>query len=294
MANTDEPLLPTGLHASALTADAISQAQQLVTVSGWNQTSEDWHIFLELGQAYQVCTPDKLVVATAAILPYPPHSGWISMVLVDPSHRRQGIASAMLRLCIKTLTAQHLNPRLDATKAGREVYLPLGFGDEWSISRWRLAQPSPKSVSPSDGVHIRPLAASDWPHIKALDLVAFGADRSQLLKRLHARSRPFACVAERDGQIIGFLVGRNGRTATQLGPIVALDAHISKALLDFALSKETGAVLVDAVDAHVDLKHHLVNLGFEHERSFMRMSMPAKNPADLDPLMFAIAGPELG
>jgi ribosomal protein S18 acetylase RimI-like enzyme len=294
MANTDEPLWPNGLKASALTVDSLTNAQQLVTASGWNQTSEDWHIFLELGHAFQVSTPDNVVVATAATLPYPPHSGWISMVLVNPSHLRQGIASTLLRLCIQTLTDQELSPWLDATNAGRAVYLPLGFGDEWSISRWRLAQPALKSLSRSDDIHIRPLSASDWPQVTSLDLMAFGADRTQLLERLHARSEHFACVAEKNDQIIGFLLGRNGRTATQMGPVVALDAHISMALLDYALARETGSVMVDAVDAHVDWKRHLQNLGFQHERDFMRMSMHATKPSGHGQSMFAIAGPELG
>ena len=94
MESIDTPFLPSGLQVKALTADGVDQAQRLVVEAGWNQTPQDWFIFLELGQAYQVTTTEGEIVATAATLPYPPHSGWISMVLVSQKHRRQGIASA--------------------------------------------------------------------------------------------------------------------------------------------------------------------------------------------------------
>ena len=60
------------MQIKALTLDAVDQAQRLVIEAGWNQTPQDWLIFLELGQAYQVSTALGEVVATAATLPYRP------------------------------------------------------------------------------------------------------------------------------------------------------------------------------------------------------------------------------
>ena len=116
MESIDTPFLPPGLQVQALTAKGVDQAQRLVVEASWNQTPQDWFTFLELGQAYQVTTSEGEVVATAATLPYPPHSGWISMVLVSQKHRRQGIASALLALCIQTLRSANLAPWLDATR----------------------------------------------------------------------------------------------------------------------------------------------------------------------------------
>jgi len=294
MESIDTPFLPTGLQVKALTAKGVDQAQRLVVEAGWNQTPQDWFTFLELGQAYQVTTSEGEIVATAATLPYPPHSGWISMVLVSQKHRRQGIAGALLALCIQTLRSANLAPWLDATQAGRAVYHPLGFKDGMTISRWRLSQRCPALELPPQSPCVRPLLPSDWPRISGLDHKAFGADRTALLNHLHARSTSFSCVAEQNGKILGFLLGRVGRTATQIGPLVALDEPTAFALLAFALPLVSESILIDAIDLHVGLSAQLQSLGFEFERGFTRMALAVSPNAGDSALVFAISGPELG
>ena len=294
MESIDTPFLPPGLQVQALTAKGVDQAQRLVVEAGWNQTPQDWFTFLKLGQAYQVTTSEGEIVATAATLPYPPHSGWISMVLVSQKHRRQGIASALLALCIQTLRSANLAPWLDATQAGRAVYHPLGFKDGMFISRWRLSKRCPALELPHQSPRVRPLLPSDWSRISGLDHEAFGADRTALLKQLHARSTSFSCVAEQNGKILGFLLGRLGRTATQIGPLVALDEPTALALMAFALPLVSERVLIDAIDLQVGLSAQLQSLGFEFERGFTRMALDASPNAGDSALVFAISGPELG
>ena len=294
MESINSPFLPPGFQIHTLTADGVDKAQRLVIEAGWNQTPQDWITFLELGHAYQVTTSEGEIVATAATLPYPPHSGWISMVLVSQKHRRQGIASALLGLCIQTLRSANLAPCLDATQAGRAVYQPLGFRDGLSISRWRLSQRCPALELPPQSPRVRPLLPSDWPCISLLDHEAFGADRTALLNQLHSRSTSFSCVAEQNGKVLGFLLGRVGRTATQIGPLVALDENTALALLAFALPLVSERVLIDAIDLHGGLRAQLQGLGFEYERSFTRMALEASSNTGNSALVFAISGPELG
>jgi len=294
MESIDTLFLPSGLQVKALTNDGVEQAQRLVVEAGWNQTPQDWLTFLELGQAYQVSTSKGEIVATAATLPYPPHSGWISMVLVSQKYRRQGIASGLLALCIHTLRSANLAPWLDATQDGRAVYQPLGFRDGLSITRWRTSHRCQTLELPPQSPRVRPLLPSDWPGISGVDHEAFGADRTALLNQLHARSTSFSCVAEQNGKILGFLLGRVGRTATQIGPLVALDEPTALALLAFALPLVGERVLIDALDLHVGLSEQLRSLGFEVERAFTRMALEAAPNAGDSALVFAISGPELG
>ena len=69
------------------------------------------------------------------MLPYGRAFAWISMVLVTASEQRQGLARWLLRHCIDGCSAQKLVPLLDATPAGRAVYLGLGFQDCWTMRR---------------------------------------------------------------------------------------------------------------------------------------------------------------
>jgi ribosomal protein S18 acetylase RimI-like enzyme len=284
-----------GLAISSLTAADLDGALALVAEAGWNQVRADWELFTELGAAFKVTAPDGEVAATAATLPFV-RFGWISMVLVGERHRRQGIATVLLEHCIARLREQGLAPILDATSAGRTVYQPLGFRDGWQITRWRRAERA--AALPDTGGHapttVRALREDDWPQLLALDEKAFGSARIALLRRLESRSREFACVAERDGRVGGYLLGRNGGQAMQVGPIVAHDQNLAKALLAHALARIDGPVLLDVLDCHTAFPPALAAAGFAVERSFTRMTLDAEALFGDSHLMVAIAGPELG
>lgn len=276
----------------------LEGAQALVAEARWNQLPADWQLFLELGAAWKVEDEGGAVVATAAVLPFD-RFGWISMVLVTQARRRQGLATALLAHGIAHLRASGRVPVLDATPAGRTVYGPLGFRDGWAITRWRRTAPGPiRPDAPRVTAPVRPLRADDWPAIEAMDRRAFGADRGPVLRRLHARSRGFACVLEQHGKVAGFLLARGGRQATQLGPLVidsgTAPAGGAEALLAHALERVPGPVLLDALDSHAALRPWLAGAAFEVERGYTRMALDAVPNFGDAAATVAIAGPELG
>ncbi len=270
----------------------VDAALGLVAESGWNQVAADWRLFMEHGRAF-VAIDVGQVVASAATLPYQAF-GWISMVLVAQSHRRQGIATRLLEHGIAQLRDAGFVPVLDATPAGRTVYQPLGFRDGWAITRWRRSGPRAAFPAAISGASVRSLREDDWPQILALDATAFGADRTAILRALSERSRGFAGVAERQGRIVGFLLGRDGRLATQVGPIVAADAGIAASLLVLALARIEGPVLIDALDSHEQLRMQLQAAGFAVERGYTRMALGADPVFGDAATLVAIAGPEIG
>lgn len=273
-----------------LAAHDIDAACALVAEAGWNQDAADWRIFLERGSALAVKTPGRRLVATAATLPYPSGFGWISMVLVAAAFRRRGIATRLLQACISQLRDSGMIPVLDATPAGREVYKPLGFRDGWPIQRWRRR--SPDTVSPKSAA--RTVSNDDWSEVLRLDAHAFGCDRSWLLEGLRGRSSGFACVVEERGKLRGFLLGREGRLATQLGPIVAADDASAASLAACALRRLEGQVIVDTLQRHTGFGAWLEAHGFERERPYTRMALGRDELFGDPERTFAIAGPELG
>ena len=284
MANTE------GFARGALGAADVEAACGLVAEAGWNQNAADWRLFLDLGSVIAVKTPEARLVATAATLPYASGFGWISMVLVTASFRRLGIATELLKQCISRLVDAGLVPVLDATPAGREVYKPLGFRDGWPIQRWRRRSDTELRVSGG----VEQMNNDHWPQVLVLDAAAFGCDRSALLERLRARSEGFACVAEKNGRVRGFLLGREGRIATQLGPIVAEDEECAASLAAHALARLRSPVIVDALERHDAFARWLGAQGFERERPYTRMAL-GRDELFGDPArMVAIAGPELG
>jgi GNAT superfamily N-acetyltransferase len=290
--------LPFGVTARALNDRDLAAALTLSAEAGWNQTAADWQIFLDLGSVVGVVGADGRLIATAATLPHASRFAWISMVLVTAAQRRQGLARWLLRDCIERLTSRRLVPVLDATPAGRSVYSGLGFRDAWSMRRLvglvgRAAQ-APRAGPAAEGITVRPLDPADWPKIIAYDTAIFGADRGALLRRLAGRLPQAALIAERQGRLAGFLLGRDGRVMNQLGPLVAESDQFARALLAPAFAAVALPLAVDVPDRHAGLGCWLLTLGVTAERPLTRMVYGTSAAFDDPTRLFAIAGPELG
>jgi ribosomal protein S18 acetylase RimI-like enzyme len=283
------------VHEHELGEQHIAGGMALSRAANWNQCESDWRMMLRLGRGWGLSTADGTLVASIVVLPYGDAFAWMSMVLVAPEHRRHGYASRMLRRALAHLQSEGRAAVLDATPAGHEVYLQEGLRDTWGFQRYRLD--STRAVSGlqnTPGLTLRSLTAADWPQILALDLPAFGASRENLLRALGERLPEAALVAERGGEICAYLLGREGREARQLGPLVAADRSAAQALLAHALSRIAGPLYIDLVDRHAELRNWALQQGFEVQRPFTRMVHGAdRAPGDNQTVMLA-AGPELG
>ena len=262
--------------------------------SNWNQNAADWRLMLDIGHGWGITAPDGTLVASTLVLPYGADFAWISMVLVLPQHRRQGHASRLLRAAIGELRERGLTPVLDATPAGRAVYLQEGFADTWGFARYALAAPLRETPRQDRAQLVRPITQNDWPALLELDRPAFGADRENLLRALAARLPEAALVAEREGVIEGYLLGRDGRDARQLGPLVAGDPVVAQALLEAGLARVTPPLYVDVVDHAPGLRARLEQQGFAVQRPFTRMVLGAPRAPGDQRAVFLVAGPELG
>jgi len=284
--------LPAGVTARPLEESDLPSALQLSAEAGWNQVAADWRIFVEFGSAVGLTRGERLI-ATAACLPYGDAFGWISMVLITPAERRQGLARWLLRDRIDHLLARKLVPMLDATPAGRAVYTELGFCDCWTLRRL-VGRAAGMPQAEPNAIAVRALQPGVWPRIAAYDAGVFGADRSALLRSLAERLPNAALFAERDGSIAGFLLGRDGRVMNQLGPLVAEDHDVARGLLAHAITRVPGPLALDVPEHHAAPGDWLTGLGFQIERPLTRMVHGTSRGFGDSTRLFAIAGPELG
>lgn len=203
-----------------LTPDDIQAAGRLSEEAGWNQTVQDWLLMIEHGHAVGLVEPDGTLAATALVFPFEHRVAWISMVLVTPARRRQGLATRLLGHCLTHCKQAGITPVLDATEAGRRVYVPLGFADLYAISRWERA-PSIHTavpVSPQAAPAIRPMTPADLDGLATWDCARFGASRASVLHHCWQTAPHLASIAEEaGGTLAGYLLGRPGHRATQLG-----------------------------------------------------------------------------
>jgi GNAT superfamily N-acetyltransferase len=262
--------------------------------AGWNQVAEDWRLMIGLGSAFGIKNVEGRWIASALALPLGSQVSWISMVLVTKPERRKGHGTRLLERCITTIEASGRAMGLDATEFGRAVYLPLGFRDLYTISRWSVPTVAAMGVAPPPGIVIRPGGPDDLERIADYDRRCSGFERRAVLNDLLARAPHLALVAERgNGNLAGYGLGRDGHRTTHVGPIMAETQAIGLALLSRALAGTGGLAILDVPDRHGAIREWLQSRGASAPRSFMRMlrgSAPAVEDASR---IMAIAGPEL-
>lgn len=275
----------------ALGRDDLAAALRLSEQAGWNQVADDWRLMLDEGWAIGLDAPP--VIATALTVPLGARLAWISMVLVDQAWRRRGLGTRLLRRCIAELSAHGVIAGLDATPAGRLVYAPLGFQPLYGLSRLFIDR-AVLDAAPPPGVTLRPLAASDVAALADWDHARTGMRRAALLADLQRRLPAAAWLALRDGALAGCVLGRDGRLSNQLGPVLAEEESVARALIARALGAGGRAAILDVPDPHADLQAWLHANGAVTQRGYTRMLLGA--PATLPPPdpLYAIAGPELG
>lgn len=251
----------------------------LSTEARWNQTEEDWRVFLREGVVFGIRDGIRLV-ATAALLPYSGNNAWISMVLVSATHRRRGLATRLVDACLETARKNGLTSWLDATPDGAAVYGPLGFTPTLQLRRLKLVNPAQETSGAP--------AAATLDALRARDRRATGFDRTTLLAAF--AQRPGSRIVAADGAIA---LVRDGRTARHIGPLFGDNAAEALALVHAIARSETRALLLDAVASQAAFLEGLTAFGWTIERPFQRMRFgPATSTGEETP--FAVAGPEFG
>jgi hypothetical protein len=274
-----------------LVAAHIKDCMALSAEAGWNQTGDDWSLFLEHGRVIGLSDNTGRTIATGAVLPYAGGFAWISMVLVTASRRRERIGTRILANGSAEIVKAGLVPVLDATPAGEQVYRPLGFEPIFGLTRWQGNAGDRRAPAPG----IRAMEAADLGTVAVLDASAFGASRRFLIESLYQRAPQLAFVTQDGtGFVRGFILARPGRIATQIGPIVATDEKAAASLLDAALGAASGPVFLDLVDGRDEIKRSLQARGYTVQRPFLRMALHRSAPFGDPSRLFVATGPEFG
>jgi GNAT superfamily N-acetyltransferase len=262
--------------------------------AGWNQVAADWLMMIAAGSAFGIQDAAGRWIASALALPLGPHVSWISMVLVTKAERRQGHGTRLLRRCIAAIDATGKAMGLDATELGRPVYLPLGFRDLYTISRWSIPDGAMTQTASPPGVTIRPALPHDLERIADYDRRCSGLERRAILDHLLARAPHLGRVAEReDGSLAGYSLGRDGHRATHVGPVMAEEPTVGLALVSGAAAGGRGPALLDVPDRQAAIRRWLQSHGASAPRSFMRMLRGSAPAVEDGSRIMAIAGPEL-
>jgi GNAT superfamily N-acetyltransferase len=262
--------------------------------AGWNQNVADWRFMLGAGRGFGLRNEAGTWEASSLVLPLGQHLAWISMVLVTTSRRGGGVGTGLLKRCLDEVKANDAVAGLDATEQGRPIYLKLGFHDLYKISRWQL-EAAKDVVAPPAGVTMRPFTIADLPKLPSYDRPLSGMERPTLLAHLATRQPGLAWVAESpSGKLAGFALGREGRNANSIGPVIADSEAVALALISKATMAAKGPFIIDIPEAHGVVRGWLEKQGAVTPRAYMRMTLGTAKKLDDPAHVFALAGPELG
>jgi GNAT superfamily N-acetyltransferase len=263
--------------------------------AGWNQTVADWRFMLGAGRGFGCLGGDGRWQASSLVLPLGETLAWVSMVLVTQSRRREGLGTRLLKRCLEEAAASGRIAGLDATEQGRPIYLPLGFRDLYPISRWQFDGAAQSATPAPRTIRLRPVVAKDLPALALYDRPRSGMDRAAVLKHLSWRQPHRAWIAEdQSATIAGFVLAREGRMATSLGPVVADNEAIAIVLIEKSAGAAAGPFIIDVPQAHRGLRCWLEASGATTARGYMRMILGERRGLGTPSALFAIGGPELG
>lgn len=283
------------LDVMPIDADQGEAVWPLSVEAGWNQNVADWRFMLGAGRGFGCTGPNGTWQASALILPLGQKLAWISMVLVTRERRRGGLGTRLLKRCIDEVRSAGAVAGLDATEQGRPIYLPLGFHDLYRISRWHFDRVKDAAVHPPANIKLRPVGPADLPKLALYDRPLTGMERPAILAHLALRQPGRAWIAEDEaGKITGFVLGREGRMATSLGPVVADSEAIALPLIAKAAAAAPGPFIIDVPEAHRAVRAWLEAQGATTPRGYMRMTLGEAKGLDDPAHLFALAGPELG
>jgi GNAT superfamily N-acetyltransferase len=277
----------TRLKIRYLTSADIPFADSLRAAAGWNQIPADWQRAIDLSpRGCLLAECEGRLVATATIIAYGHDLGWIGMMLVHPDFRRRGIARVLMQHSIEILQSARVKSiKLDATPAGREVYLHMGFKDEYTITRYQNDAASTQKVDT-----IRAATKHDLRRIIELDQAASGVVRENVLTRLFVDCAQ-TVVCEANGQVTGFGMLRPGSLASYLGPIVTTNPTVGQQI---ASALASGKILCDLPDQNSSATAWAKSQNLTPQRTLTRMHLGENITPAAPQSYFAIAAPDLG
>lgn len=207
--------------------------------------------------------------------------GYIGLVGVDPARQRQGLATTLMHTLIDWLHTQGCATiLLDASDAGKPLYLRLGFTVDDGVSLWRAGATPSLPDSPAEAITVRALRDDDLREVIAFDAQGYGAPRDRVIEA-YIRDHPAVALVARDeaGALRGYLAVQAATGAA--GPWLASTPDAARALLRVALARDGAAIeTVQAPDANYDAATLLQSAGFTPFRMLAHMRLgPPLTPA---------------
>lgn len=259
---------------------------------GWPHRSKDWDLLRQAGQGIVAVDGIGRVFGSAMWFPQGDDFATIGLVITTPRTQAQGNGRWLMEQVLEKCGDRHLS--LNATKEAYNLYRSLGFKTE-AIVHMHLGKVTLQTPPPADpDAQLTDLGADRLHEIKAIDTVAYGADRSRTLALLAKDAS--VVVLRRDGAVAGYSMCREFGRGHVVGPIVACNDEDAIGLLAAHLKNLAGRFVRVDTRERGSFADFLRSSGLLISETVTTMSKGRRflNHVDGAPKVYALAGHALG
>ncbi|WP_019937095.1 GNAT family N-acetyltransferase [Bordetella sp. FB-8] len=253
-----------GLVFRPMRQEDLEPAWELSQAVKWPHRLQDWRFALDLGQGEVALDGERLIGVAM---------NWdfetcvtMGLIIVSATHRGRQIASRLVADLLAASTAP--TALLHATPDGAGVYARQGFETVITICQHQGASVA-VSAPVSAGCVLRPATLADLDTLHTLDFRASGMSRRAALRALLDVGK--GVIAECGGVPVGFSFLRDFGRGELIGPVVASDTGLAKALIAHWLAIRAGAFIRLDTPFEEELGHWLVASGLLKVDTVTRM-----------------------
>jgi len=205
--------------------DEVAQVLGWAAAEGWNPGLDDAATFYVADPAgYFIAVNGDTPVAAISVVNHGPDHAFLGLYLCHPDYRGQGIGLALWQHAITHAGGRTIG--LDGVPDQQDNYRKSGFKPTGKTTRFI-------GTLPADGCpDLRPVGPGDVAALVAMEQAASGIPKSGFLSAwfVDAPTRK-TLIHESDGVLRGAVTYRQCQTGYKIGPLIADDPAIARALV---------------------------------------------------------------
>ena len=243
-----------------LTADDLERCLDLAELVDWPREERKWRMLLGVGQAVGIERDGGALLAGGVVVLFKDALAVIGMMMVDPAQGRRGLGGRILEALLER--ANGIPAMLYATEEGRRLYERSGFetSDEVVTYDGRLSA-------------IPPLERSIWrvgvealDDLGAYDSAIMGADRRSLLAPWLENNVKCVVAYGDEAAITGYAMVWKNEDLCHVGPVLADDDAIARALIAAGLEESHLSYRIDIPRGKPEIAQWVQDLGLSAGR----------------------------
>ncbi len=211
--------------------------------------------------------------------------GILCHLAIHHDYRKAGFGATLSSWAVSYLLSRGCRVvRLDSTRQAEKLYRSLGFLPVGHRTSYRLEGVSLEEAVraarlreaglQADGVKVASLLFGDLPELYGIDRWSFGGDRSALILAILKRHPGWGLVArDASGRIKGYLVRSVSEAWTRIGPFMASEIEVARALLSRALVVNSNVSVEVSVPNSSQAHALLQEFGFTSRVDRLRMEL---------------------